>query len=113
MEREKGPVEILCKEIEWRGWFDPRMETDAVLVSFVGVLVGRVAEIRERQVSTAFVSNKPPSADSVSALVKVGVLLTLGDREKMISYAAEVHNFIHEVAPDEAYPCDHLIDMLS
>ncbi len=112
--REKGPVEILCKEIEWRGFFDRRMETQNIFISFVDVLVSNIAEMRETAATIApILTGKPPSDDSATVLVKVGALLTLGERDKMIAYAAEVHNFIHEVAPDDAYPCDHLIDMLS
>ncbi len=40
-------------------------------------------------------------------------MLTLTDHDAMICRAAEAHAFIREVAPEDAYPCDHLIDMLS
>jgi hypothetical protein len=118
MEREKGPVEILCKEIDFR--FDRRMETNAILVSFVSVLVSEVADIRgmqERICGIAGVLEKEPSRDSGEVLRRVQALLSLGDvaqtAQTLIDGAAEVHNFIHEVAPEDAYPCDHLIDMLS
>jgi hypothetical protein len=121
MEREKGPVEILCKEIGFR--FGRHMEKPEVLVSFVAVLVGQVADIRGVQASIAEIpgivktSHPAPSEDSAEVLRRVQALLALGDvaraSQTMIDGAAEVHNFIHEVSSDEDEPCDHLIDMLS
>ena len=50
MERERGPVEILCKEIEFR--FDRYMESEAIYVAFVAMLVRSVAQIRTRTSQT-------------------------------------------------------------
>lgn len=111
-ERAQGPIEILCKEIDFR--FERHMENDGILVAFVKVLVSQVAHIRDVQANIAGVIGKePPSDDSASVLVKVGALLELGERGRMLSYAAEVHRFIDEVEGSEDGPCDHLIDMLS
>ena len=33
--------------------------------------------------------------------------------DDLISKAAAVHDFVHTTGNDEAYPCDHLVDMLS
>jgi hypothetical protein len=95
MEREKGPVEILCKEIDFR--FERHMEAALILVAFVRVLVSEVADIRQMHASIAGITKT----------------LTLADPDAMICRAAEAHAFIRGVAPEDAYPCDHLIDMLS
>ncbi len=121
MEREKGPVEILCKEVGFR--FGRHLETQPIFVSFVTVLVSQIADIRGMQARIAEIpgivaaSHPMPSDDSGEVLRRVQNLCSLGalaqTKQTMIDGAAEVHSFIHEVAPDNAYPCDHLIDMLS
>lgn len=114
LNREKGPVEILCKEIGWRGFFDHRLETQAILIAFVRELVSHVADMRAMQTMVAeHTGGKPPSDESASLLVKVGALLSLKDREMLLAYAAEVHDFIHQIEGPEDGPCDHLTDMLS
>lgn len=111
LDRQKGPVEILCKEIGFH--FERSMERDDILISFVSVLVEWVAEGRETQERIAHLTKAPPSSDSAEVLRDVRELLRLDNRESMLKRSAEIHNFIHEVAPEDAYPCDHLIDMLS
>lgn len=60
---------------------------------------------------------KAPSSDSAEVLRRIQELFLLGGvaqtSQTLIDGAAEVHSFIHDVAPEDAYPCDHLIDMLS
>lgn len=110
-DRKKGPVEILCKEIGYH--FDRRMETVEMLVAFVQVLVSHIALMRAMQAQLAGVTGNSPSADSEAVLGRVLDMLNLKHRDALITRCSEVHEFIHQVAPDEAYPCDHLIDMLS
>lgn len=111
-ERTKGPIEILCKEIDFR--FDKRLETTDMLVSFVSVLVGHVAQMRgfQEQLKHALVGGGP-SADSEKVLKRVQHMLTTTQTALLIKRAESIHRLIHQVAPDDAYPCDHLIDMLS
>lgn len=110
-QREKGPVEILCKEIGFR--FDRRMETTDVFVAFVSVLVSNVALMRAEQEHLAGIAGKPPSENSGEVLRRTLEMLASNDPDGLVGKAAEVHGFIHHVEPDDAYPCDHLIDMLS
>lgn len=108
--REEGPIEILCKEIGYR--FDTRMEAPAVLVAFVRVLVGQVATMRRMADSLTKFTGNAPSTDSATVLSRVEDMLA-GDPRSMIPVCAELHHLCHELNPDEAYPTDHLIDMLS
>ena len=111
-EREKGPVEILCSEIGFR--FDQRLERTDLFVSFVSVLVGHVAAMREmKSLLSENVGTEAPSDDSGEVLRQAEGMLTCETAGLMLDKAADIHSFIHEVAPDDAYPCDHLIDMLS
>jgi len=114
MEREQGPVEILCKEIDFR--FDRHMETEDIFVAFVGGLVHEVGHIRGWQQSIANipgVTKEPPSADSGEVLGRVCEMLAERGRDALILRAAQVHDFIHQVEGPDDGPCDHLIDMLS
>jgi hypothetical protein len=111
MTRQKGPVEILCEEIDFR--FERSMERHDIFVSFVSMLVRQVSEMREMQERIADLTKKSPSPDSAEVLIRAQALLAIRDRKKMVEASAGLHNFIHEVAPEDAYPCDHLIDMLS
>lgn len=117
-ERKQGPVEILCKEIGFR--FRRDMETQDVLVSFVSVLVGQIAHMRDQQERITEIpgvvaaSHPKPSNDSGEVLQHVeAMLLVPGNQERMVAEAGRIHDLIHKLAPDDAYPCDHLIDMLS
>lgn len=76
MEREKGPLEILCKEIGAR--FERRMDQEAILVSFVGVLVDEIADMRgmrERLSAIAGVGVSSPSSDSAVVLEATRLML--------------------------------------
>lgn len=113
-ERAKGPVELLCKEIDYH--FDRHMETTGIYVSFVSVLVSHVADIRgwqDRIATIPGVIADAPSNDSAEALRRTEEMLGALGREALIRQAAEVHGFIHAVEGSEDGPCDHLIDMLS
>jgi hypothetical protein len=109
--QEKGPIRILCDEIGFR--FDPRLESPRVLVAFVRELVSTVAQIRHIQQVTTFATSKPPSEGSERVLVACIAMLSSGTTESMVTEAAIIHDLCHELNPDEAYPADHLIDMLS
>lgn len=108
----KGAIEILCKEIGFR-YFE-RMETLEMLVAFVSVLVHEISNERWTQSELAKVAGTDaPSKDSEEVLRCVQEMLLITNREDIIAKSAEIHTFIHTVAPDGMYPCDHLIDMLS
>ena len=107
----KGPIEILCKEIGFR--FLPEMETTALLVSFVRVLVGEIADMRDIQDRIAHVTGKKPSEGSEIVLGNAEAMLRALNIEEMIRLAAEVHNVADRHNPEDKYPTDHLIDMLS
>ena len=111
MTRQKGSVEILCEEIGFR--FERAMERQDIFVSFVSMLVSQVSEMRAMQERIADLTKKTPSTDSAEVVARAQSLLAISDRAKMIEAAAGLHNYIHEVAPEDAYPCDHLIDMAS
>jgi hypothetical protein len=106
-----GPVEILCKEIGAR--YEPGMETVAMLRAFVSVLIGQVDEMRHWQQATAHLTQKAPSADALEAISLAQLMVGQADPEKMKERATAVHDFCHVANPDEAYPTDHLIDMVS
>ena len=113
-ESDKGPVEILCKEIGFR--FDRQMETPNLLIAFVSMLVVEVGKIYDWQKHIAEipgVTSKPPSDDAGEVLSRTCEMLNELGRDALILHAAEVHAFIHQVEGPEDGPCDHLIDMLS
>lgn len=113
-EREKGPVEILCKEIDFR--FDRQMESQALFVSFVSGLVREVDEMREwrkRIADIPGVLEESPSDDSGEVLLRACEMLAVRGREALIAEAANIHHFISQVEGPEDGPCDHLIDMVS
>lgn len=108
--REVGPVEGLCKEIGFR--FDMLMERQDIFLAFVSVLVQQVTRMRGIQYQIAGMTGAPPSDDSADVLKLVQDLLVT-NIDEMIEKAATVHACIDEVNPEDASPCDHLIDMLS
>lgn len=112
-EREKGSVEILCREIGFR--FSRAMESPAVLVAFVARLVEHIADKRQIQESLAeHIGGKRPSDGSRTVLEMVRHLLGEGGSpSSMIAGAAAIHAKVDELNPEDAYPTDHLIDMLS
>lgn len=111
---EKGPVQILCKEIGFP--FDKSLERIDVFVSFVCVLVREVSDmIAWRSVISRGFSQdgfgtieamKPLKA--VKELVEVSFNLSADKREKL---CAELHNGILD-QPDDG-PCNRFIEMLS
>lgn len=103
--RDKGPVETLCDEIGFR--FERSMETEAVLVSFVGVLVDEIADMRGLRVQLSAIGCVAPSDHSGDVLQAARDMLTAADK---VVAAAAIHDISHQ--PDDG-PCDHLVDMLS
>lgn len=110
-QRDKGPIEILCKEIGLH--FEKDLERTDVLVAFVASLVGEISHMRAVQDQIAEVTGKPPSDNSAEALRLAGEMLSQDDDDTLIKKAAAVHDFSHTAAPDDMYPADHLIDMVS
>lgn len=111
IERQKGPIEILCNEIEFR--FECSMERPEFLISFVAMLIEQVADMRHMQAYLGEITKRPgPSSDSEEVLRRTRELIE-SDPAEIVAKAEKVHDLIHKVEPDVAYPCDHLIDMLS
>lgn len=109
--KAKGPIEILCKEIGFR--FLPPMETPDLLVAFVRVLVSEIADARDIQDRIAHLTGKRPSEGSAIVLDAAAAMLRATNVKEMIRVAAEVHSLADKHNPEEKYPTDHLIDMLS
>lgn len=111
--RQRGPVETLCEEIDFR--FHPDMERPDVLVAFVRHLVGVIEDMREMDsLLSGKIQSKAPSEASAQVLVAAARMLTRGATvDEMIAGAAEVRALARELNPECAYPTDHLIDMLS
>lgn len=110
-DRKKGPVEILCKEIGFR--FDRSMERRDMFVAFVKILVGHVSDMRELQARISHLTKKAPSDGSATVLAAAEKMLEAESPSDMIAAAKVVHDLSHELNPEDAYPTDHLIDMLS
>lgn len=108
-EREKGPVEVLCKEIDFP--FDRSMEVVPIFVAFVRQLVGAIDHDRAMQASIASVTGSAPSDESAEALRLAEEMLAADEPKELIARAAVLHDFDHSNNPEDG-PCDHLIDML-
>lgn len=119
-EREKGPVEILCKEIGFR--FDRRMETVPIFTEFVRVLVDAIEHDLHVDESIAAlpigrdVNGEPivpTDKKSRQVLEVMRSTLRAAHPIDMIERAAKTHDLAHELNPEESYPTNHTIDMLS
>jgi hypothetical protein len=109
--RERGPIEILCEEIDFP--WDRRLEREDLLVEFVRGLVAEITEDRELAERIAHLTGKPPSKGSLAVLAVTGEMLAAKSARDLIGWAALVHESCHHHNPEDAYPTDHLIDMLS
>jgi hypothetical protein len=89
------------------------MEDHRLLVAFVGVLVDEVAHMRAIAEAVVPMTGQPPSSDSAACLELSARMVENTERTELIAAAEAVHAFVHGSGADEAYPCDHLIDMLS
>lgn len=108
----KGPVRMLCDEIGFP--WDRRLERDDLFVIFVRGLVAEIEHKRWMQLTVAGkFGGTPPSEGSGSALSLADTMFHSVDRLTRIERARAVHDLCHELNPDEAYPTDHLIDMVS
>lgn len=107
--REVGPVETLCQEIKFR--FQRPMETQTVLIAFVRELVATVAEDRDLRVRIAEMVISPAPSEASGVVLDAAVKMLTSDEP--IGAAAELHDLAHELNPEDAYPTDHVIDMLS
>jgi len=111
-ERLKGSVEILCHEIEFP--FSPGMETPRVIVAFVRQLVLEVAEMRWQSEAVKGVLRRDgPSIGSGKLLDAALDMLNGDDPQIMVERCAYLHAIADDFNPEDAYPADHLIDMLS
>lgn len=111
-EREHGPVEILCREIDFR--FTPAMETDAILIAFVGQLIERIADMHEMKASIAsHIGTPAPSEDSRRVIDSARAMLQAESNTEIIALAAALHGLCDELNPEDAYPTDHLIDLVN
>lgn len=109
-EPQEGPIEILCKEIGVS--FDKKLESVDMLVAFVSVLVSEIEHMRWTDTQCIPMTGKHPTENSAKALTLMREVLTKQDRDLLIRGAVGVHDFVHEVNPDEG-PCDHQVDMIS
>ncbi len=109
--REEGPVEILCKEIDFH--FDNELERVDLFVAFVSVLVAEISKMRNMQDQLADVTGVAPSDNSAEALRLAKKMLAEQEIDGLIEKAAALHDFSHTANPEDAYPTDHLIDMAS
>jgi len=108
----KGPVETLCDEIGFR--FDKRLERVDVFRAFVGELVDEISHRRDMQTTVhERLGGKAPSEDSAHVLELTRAMLAFDKPRGMMTAAGLVHEACHRLNPDDAYPTDHLIDMLS
>ena len=110
-EREKGPVELLCKEIDFR--FEKAMERTEILVAFVEQLVSNIERHRHVQAAIASLTGEAASEASGLVLARAVVMLRATKPSDLIQKAAAVHDIAQELNPEDAYPTDHIIDMLS
>lgn len=110
-QRARGSVEILCREIGFQ--FSPGMENPRLLIAFVRRLAIEVAEMRWQQGAIAArIGGDAPSGGSGELLDKVLDMLNGDDVVAMVGQCAELHDLAHCLKPEDAYPTDHLIDML-
>lgn len=109
---ERGVVRTLCDEIGFE--FDPRLERPDVLVAFVRQLVAEVESMRLMEVTIAErLGGKPPSPGSLTVLNLSEGMLSVSGHRALIGGSVLVHEACHRLNPEDAYPTDHLIDMLS
>jgi hypothetical protein len=109
---EKGPIRILCEEIGLR--FHKRLETPEMLVAFVAVLVSEVDSMRRMSALLAErIGSEAPSGASDIVLTAATEMLGQKSITSLIEAAGVVHSLCHEHNPDDAYPTDHVINMLS
>lgn len=107
IDHDKGAVRILCDEIGFP--FDRRLERKEVLIAFVRELVEEVEDKRLMTGKIAHVLAHKPSEASLEVLALAKTMIADGTVES----AAAVHDAAHPLNPEDAYPTDHYIDVLS
>jgi hypothetical protein len=102
---------MLCDEIGFV--WHPRLERLDIFVAFVRALQIEVGLQRQMQAYIAAnIGGKPPSDGSAEVLALADEMLKGLTREALIEGATLVHQACDRLNPEDAYPTDHLIDML-
>jgi hypothetical protein len=107
----RGPVRVLCDEIGFP--WDPRLERRDLFIAFVRQLVGEIDHIRFVQALVEKMGGKGPSAGSATAILRALAMLAEPTWDGLVTAAASLHDVCDELNPEDAYPTDHLIDMVS
>lgn len=113
-DRVKGPVEILCREIEFE--WDRRLEREDVFIAFVRELVEEVAQRREiaGQISRLTGVELSDHGGHLVCVARSMTALDLGlSREARCGLAETIHDRSHEINPEDGRNCDHEVDMLA
>ena len=108
MDRNQGPIEILCDELGVK--FTGDMERINVLTAFVKELLNEIDGMARSDKAISHLTGVEVSDEVGRAIKAVKIMLTYSDRAKLIEVAGEAHSLTHQ--PDEG-PCDHYLDMLS
>lgn len=75
----------------------------------------KVATMRgmQERIGKLLVPNGLPSAGSATVLELARIMVAQTTVERMVEVAEQVHDLCDELNPEEKYPTDHLIDMIS
>lgn len=106
--RDKGPVRILCDEIGFP--FDSRIERSDVLVAFARELLYEVS--RENGLERKL-SEMVGKAHNPEALEAINLAVEMLEADDKIAAAARVHDACRRLNPEDAYPTNHAVDMVS
>lgn len=110
LNREQGPIEILCKEIGFR--FLRPMETPSTLISFTSVLLSEIEQMCSFSVSVQGLTGKQPSEKSLECIALTRKMVEL-PLPSITEGAKAVHDFCRAHNSEHSYPTNHLLDMLS
>lgn len=107
-DRERGPVRILCDEIGFP--FDERLERPEIIVAFAAELLAVVAHQDELSgiIKARFGGDHP--ADNAAAIEAARVMLAVENKR---AAASHVHALCDQMNPEDVYPTNHTIDMVS
>lgn len=105
---ERGPVRFLCDEIGYP--FDNRIERPEVLIAFVAELIAEIDQQHSLADQIKRYTGKEPPQDSLEAIELARAMLTAADP---MAAAKIVHRACDTLNPEEAYPTNHTIDMIS
>ena len=108
----KGSVQILCEEIGFP--FAPDLERSEVFVRFVGELVAEIDQHASiKRVMAKMTGRTAEAAPEDEVLTRAVEMICAPDDRRRIALAVAVHGLCDERNPDDAYPTNHTIDMLS